>query len=52
VLWLAGILLQDRTCHLDRGCHSQPTRQLLDQLGLDGQIAREDIPASIQAGIR
>jgi hypothetical protein len=31
---------------------SQPTRQLLDQLGFGAQIARMGIPAPIQAGTR
>jgi len=42
----------DRTCHLNRGFDSQLTRQLLDQLGFDAQIARQGIPAPIQGGAR
>ena len=38
---LDGILPQDRTCHLDRGYDSTVTRQLLAELGFDGQIARK-----------
>jgi hypothetical protein len=49
---LDGILPQDRTCHLDRGYDSTVTRQLLDELGFDGQIARNGVPAPIQAGTR
>jgi hypothetical protein len=49
---LDGILPADRTGHLDRGHDSQPTRQLLDELGFDGEIARKGIPAPIRAGAR
>ena len=35
-----------------RGYDSTVTRQLLDELGFDGQIARKGIPAPIQAGTR
>lgn len=49
---LDHILPADRTCHLDRGYDSQPTRQLLDELGFDGQIARKGIPAPVQADTR
>ena len=49
---LDHILPADRTCHLDRGYDSQPTRQLLDQLGFNGEIARKGVPAPIQAGTR
>jgi hypothetical protein len=45
---LDGILPADRACHLDRGYDSTVTRQLLDELGFDGQIARK----GIQAGTR
>ena len=34
------ILPEERTCHLDRGYDSTVTRQLLDEPGFDGQIAR------------
>jgi hypothetical protein len=49
---LDGILPADRTCHLDRGYDSTVTRQLLDELGFDGAIARKGVPAPIQAGTR
>jgi hypothetical protein len=49
---LDGILPEDRTCHLDRGYDSTVTRQLLDELGFDGGIARKGIPAPIQADPR
>jgi hypothetical protein len=49
---LDHLLPGHRTCHLDCGYDSQPTRQLLDQLGFDAQIARKGIPAPIQAGTR
>jgi hypothetical protein len=49
---LDHLLPARRTCHLDRGYDSQPTRQLLDQLGFGAQIARKGIPAPIQAGAR
>ena len=38
--------------HLDRGYDSTPTRDLLDELGYDHDIARKPIPAPIQAGKR
>jgi len=47
---LDHIVPADRTCHLDRGYDSQPTRQLLDQLGFNGEIARKGVPAPVQAG--
>ena len=49
---LDGILPDERTCHLDRGYDSTVTRQLLDELGFDGAIARKGVPAPIQAGPR
>jgi Transposase DDE domain len=49
---LDGVLPQDRACHLDAGYDSTVTRQLLDELGFDGQIARRGIPAPIQASTR
>ena len=49
---LDGALPGERTCHLDAGYDSQPTRQLLDDLGFDGQIAHKGAPAPIQAGRR
>jgi hypothetical protein len=47
-----GILPSDRTCHLDRGYDSGVTRQLLDELGFAGEIARKGVPAPVQAGTR
>ena len=49
---LDGVLPGDPACHLDRGYDSTVTRQLLDELGFDGHIARKGIPAPIQAGRR
>ena len=54
---LAGLakldgLPDDVTVHLDRGYDGNPTRALLDDLGLDGAIARKGVPAPIQAGAR
>ena len=49
---LDGILPQHRTCHLDRGYDSTVTRQLLGELGFEGQIARKGVPAPVQAGTR
>jgi len=49
---LDGILPGDRSCHLDAGYDSTVTRQLLDELGFDGHIARKGVPAPIQAGSR
>lgn len=54
---LAGLekldgLPDDVTVHLDRGYDGNPTRALLDELGLDGAIARKGVPAPIQAGSR
>ncbi len=40
------------TVHLDRGYDSGVTRALLDQLGLDGAIARKGVPAPVQVGAR
>jgi hypothetical protein len=49
---LGGVLPSDRTCHLDAGYDSQPTRQTLDDHGFASQIARKGTPAPIQAGRR
>jgi hypothetical protein len=49
---LDAILPVGRTCRLDRGYDSTVTRQVLDELGFAGQIARKGIPAPIQAGTR
>jgi hypothetical protein len=40
------------TVHLDRGYNGNPTRALLDALGLDGAIARKGVPTPVQAGTR
>ena len=42
----------ERACHLDRGYDSAVTRQLLDELGFECEIARKGVPAPIQAGTR
>jgi transposase len=47
-----GGLPDDVTVHLDRGYDGNPSRALLDELGLDGAIARKGVPAPIQAGTR
>ena len=54
---LAGLdklveLPEDVTVHLDRGYDSRSTRALLDELGLQGAIARKGVPAPLQAGSR
>lgn len=49
---LNATLPAGRTCHLDCGYDSTVTRQLLDELGFTGQIARKGLPAPIQAGTR
>jgi transposase len=54
---LAGLekldgLPDDVTVHRDRGYDGNPTRALLDALGLDGAIARKGVPTPIQAGSR
>jgi hypothetical protein len=49
---LDRVLPEDRSCHLDRGYDSTVTRQLLDQLGFQGEIARKGVPAPVQAGTR
>jgi transposase len=38
--------------HLDRGYDNGPTRALLAEIGLDGVIARQGVPAPLQAGSR
>ena len=38
--------------HLDAGYDSNITRQLLDSLGLHGEIARKGVPAPVQIGKR
>src|SRR5690242_10029202 len=49
---LNGMLPADRSCHLDAGYDSAPTRQALHDLGFTGQIAHKGTPAPIQAGRR
>jgi transposase InsO family protein len=49
---LGGALPDQRSCHLDAGYDSSPTRQTLSGLGFTGQIARKGTPAPIQAGRR
>jgi hypothetical protein len=49
---LDGVQPDVRTCHLDAGYDSQPTRQTLDDLGYAAQIAHKGTPAPIQAGRR
>jgi hypothetical protein len=48
----AGALPDDVTAHLDAAYDSGVTRQLLDDLGLEGEIARKGIPSPIQVGMR
>lgn len=38
------------TAHLDRAYDNTPTRDLLDELGFDGSIARKGVPAPVQVG--
>lgn len=40
------------TAHLDRAYDNTPSRELLDELGFDADIARKGIPAPIQVGGR
>jgi putative transposase of IS4/5 family DUF4096/DDE family transposase len=47
-----GGLPDEVTVHLDRAYGGGPTRALLDELGLDGAIARKGVPAPLQAGAR
>jgi hypothetical protein len=49
---LADVLPDQRTCHLDAGYDSKPTRQTLAGLGFTGQIARRGTPAPLQASRR
>jgi Transposase DDE domain len=49
---LGGVLPGERTCHLDAGYDSGPTRRTLDEQGYTAQIARKGTPAPIQAGRR
>ena len=43
---------EEVTAHLDAAYDSGVTRQLLDDLGLDGEIARKGVPSPIQVGKR
>lgn len=47
-----GKLPEDVTAHLDAAYDSGLIRQLLDDLGLEGEIARKGIPSPIQVGKR
>jgi transposase len=47
-----GVFPDDVTAHLDAAYDSGPTRQLLDDLGLDSEIAQKGIPSPIQVGKR
>jgi len=48
-----GALLPDhRTCHLDAGYDSKPTRATLARLGFTARIARRGTPAPLQASQR
>lgn len=49
---LDGVLPDGPACHLDRGYDSGVTRELLEELGFDGHIARKGVPVPIQAGSR
>ena len=49
---LGGVLPDQRTCHLDAGYDSGPTRQTLDEQGYAAQIAHKGTPAPIQASRR
>lgn len=40
------------TAHLDRAYDNRPSRDLLDELGFDAEIARKGIPAPVQVGRR
>jgi transposase len=47
-----GPMPDDATMHLDRAYDNNPTRRLLDELELRGEIARKGVPAPIQVGKR
>lgn len=54
---LAGLdkldrLPEDPTVHLDRGYAGRPTRALLEEFGFHGALARQGVPAPLQAGTR
>jgi IS5 family transposase len=40
------------TAHLDRGYDRKRTRELLDEIGFDAEIASKSVPAPIQIGKR
>ena len=40
------------TAHLDAGYDSHVTRNLLNELGFEGEISRKGVPAPIQVGKR
>lgn len=45
-----GLVAEETTMQLDRGDDNAPVRALLDHFGLTGAIARNGVPAPIQAG--
>jgi hypothetical protein len=47
-----GTLPEEVNINLDRGYDSTRTRQLLEEFGFTGEIARKGVPAPIQAGKR
>jgi hypothetical protein len=47
-----GPMPDGATMHLDRAYDNNPTRELLDELELHGEIARKGVPAPIQVGKR
>jgi hypothetical protein len=47
-----GPMPEQVTSHLDAGYDSDVTRDLLAQLGFDGEISRKGVPAPIQVGKR
>lgn len=49
---MIGPLPEHACVHLDRGYDSAKTRDLLEELGYDYDIARKGVPAPIQAGKR
>lgn len=49
---MVGPLPQQSCVHLDRGYDSAKTRDLLEELGYDYDIARKGVPAPIQVGKR
>lgn len=49
---MIGPLPQHSCVHLDRGYASAKTRDLLEELGYEYDIARKGVPAPVQAGRR